>query len=322
VEELPSYGENVIVLLLMDEFCLFPAYLGKVRFVFKTHGFSLYPAGLLRERTPAALAKLIRDEAIWISRLGAFAMRNRGHLYPERRMVVPLGYGPPPDLPIKPFAQRRYTLSFVGSIEQRSYHPFSVRGLLRTPKSIARARMARAVQAIAERMPGDIYFNVTGSFEESITSDGAGYAQVMSDTKICLAPRGSSVETFRLYEAMRQGCVVICDRHPPHWFYRDCPMVQIGDWSKLDAVLTELLADPARLQELHHRSLKWWEEVASERAVAQAMAARLAQSQPDAAKRLRPAEGSSFPARIRKWSYMQARSIRSALTKSARYLIS
>src|ERR1700684_4709093 len=96
----------------------------------------------------------------------------------------------------------------------------------------------------------------------------------MPDTKICLAPRGSSVETYRFFEAMRQGCVVICDRLPPHCFYVGCPAIQIDDWSNLEAEVNALSADPERLTDLHRRSLAWWDEKLSERAVAQQVIAR------------------------------------------------
>jgi hypothetical protein len=90
----------------------------------------------------------------------------------------------------------------------------------------------------------------------------------MAETKICLAPRGSSVETYRFFEALRQGCVVICDRLPPHWFYDGCPAIQIDDWRDLEAQVAKLLADPQRLFFLHRESLAWWEAKCSEHALA------------------------------------------------------
>jgi hypothetical protein len=105
-----------------------------------------------------------------------------------------------------------------------------------------------------------------------MTGAGDRYTEIMADTKIALAPRGSSVETYRFFEAMRQGCIVICDRLPPHWFYVGCPAIQIGDWGDLEAEVKALSADPERLKDLHRRSLAWWDEKLSERAVAQVIA--------------------------------------------------
>jgi hypothetical protein len=116
-------------------------------------------------------------------------------------------------------------------------------------------------------------YGATASFTEStMTGTGDRYTEIMADTKIALAPRGSSVETYRFFEAMRQGCVVICDRLPPHWFYVGCPAIQIDDWSNLEAEVNALSADPERLTDLHRRSLAWWDEKLSERAVAQVIA--------------------------------------------------
>jgi hypothetical protein len=98
-----------------------------------------------------------------------------------------------------------------------------------------------------------------------MTGAGDRYTEIMADTRIALAPRGSSVETYRFFEAMRQGCVVICDRLPPHWFYAGCPAVQIDDWGNLEAEVKALSADPERLKDLHRRSLAWWDEKLSER---------------------------------------------------------
>jgi hypothetical protein len=133
--------------------------------------------------------------------------------------------------------------------------------------------MADSLQKMAAAGPDAVFYGTTASFTEStMTGAGGRYTEIMADTKIALTPRGSSVETYRLFEAMRQGCVVICDRLLPHWFYVGCPAVQIDDWGNLGAEVKALAADPERLADLHRRSLAWWEEKLSERAVAQVIA--------------------------------------------------
>ena len=47
------------------------------------------------------------------------------------------------------------------------------------------------------------------------------YMKEMANSKICLAPRGTSFETFRHYEAASVGCVVVSYRLPPTWFNRN-----------------------------------------------------------------------------------------------------
>jgi hypothetical protein len=276
VAELPSYGMNVVVLLLMEEFCEIPPYFDKVLYVFKTHGFYPYVNPSQLGKSVALMVKAIRDAGRWVYRSGPLAVRYgpaiaRG----ERGMIVPLGFARQTDLPGKLFAERCYAISFIGSVKQRAYHPLSIRALLGTPKDIARSRMLDELRQLAASMPNEVFWADTGSYMDGILSDGVRYSELMADSKICLAPRGSSTETFRLFEGMRQGCVVICDRVPRHWFFEDCPFIQLDDWAELGPCVNALLSDPERLFELHRRALDWWERRCSPNALAGVMANRL-----------------------------------------------
>lgn len=267
--DLPSYGSDVVAVILQDECCTIPRYLGRVRFVFKAYGFrpqfGCAPHGKM---LLASLLKLGKDCAVWALHLATFVRENGVSVPRQGRLVIPLGYARQSDIPAKPFGTRRYLMSFLGSVEQYAVHPLSPRALLGTPKTIARSRMAEAARQLVSATPGDVFFATTGSYSESIVSDGASYSNIMADTKICLAPRGSSAETYRFFEALRHGCIVICDRLPPHWFYDGCPAVQIDDWRDLEASVRPLIADPEHLFALHRESLAWWESKCSERAVA------------------------------------------------------
>jgi hypothetical protein len=274
VDELPSYGDDVVAVIRSDEECWVPPYLNKVRYVFKTYGFEPWCGASLSGQSPASVLKCMRDWGLWSWRYLTYLSENG---FPprngDRKMVLPLGYARQTDLPGKPFESRNYLVGFLGSIENREYPKFSPKRLVATPKVIARSRMAESLQMLAAWAPESVFYGTTASFTES-TMSGAGdrYTEIMADTKIALAPRGSSVETYRFFEAMRQGCVVICDRLPPHWFYLGCPAIQIGDWSNLETEVKALSADPERLTDLHGRSLAWWNEKLSEHAVAQVIA--------------------------------------------------
>ena len=268
VPNLPSYGDNVVAVLVTDEECVIPPYSNKVRFVFKTYGFTPWCGASIRGLAMASVVKCARDWARWAYHFALFLRRNGFSIEHARTMVMPLGYARQTDAPSKPFEKRRYLLGFLGSIENRAYPRFSVKTLVSTPKRLARSRMAESLQNLAAAAPDSVYFGATASFSES-TAIGAAerYSEIMADTKICLAPRGSSVETYRFFEGMRQGCVVICDRLPPHWFYRGCPAIQIDDWGNLEAEVKTLTAEPQRLAELHRKTLAWWRTQLSEAAV-------------------------------------------------------
>ena len=273
VPDLPSYGDKVVAVLATDEECVIPRYLNKVRFVFKTWGFQPWCGVLLRDQSAASVLKCVRDWAKWAYQFALFLRENGSFPKPGRRMVMPMGYARQTDLPVKPFESRRYLVGFLGSVENKPYPRFSLKRLVGTPKQTARIRMVESLRKLAATAPDSVFCGTTASFAES-TAKGAGdrYSEIMADTKICAAPRGSSVETYRFFEAMRQGCIVICNRLPPHWFYVGCPAIQIDDWRNLEAEVNALSADPRRLSDLHRETLAWWRTKLSEPAVASVIA--------------------------------------------------
>jgi hypothetical protein len=268
VPELPSYGDDVVAVIASDEECVIPPYLNKVRFVFKTIGFYPWCGASVREQSVASVLKCARDWTRWARHFALFLCKNGFSLKQGRRMVMPMGYARQTDAPGKPFDTRRYLVGFLGSIENRAHPRFSPKRLVGTPKHIARSQMVESLQKLAASMPDIVYYGATASFRES-TALGAGerYSEIMADTKICLAPRGSSVETYRFFEGMRQGCVVICNRLPPHWFYAGRPAIQIDDWGNLEAEVKALTADPRRLSDLHRETLAWWRTKLSDPAI-------------------------------------------------------
>jgi len=268
VRDLPSYRDNVIAVLVTDEECVIPHYIRKVRFVFKTYGFHPWCGDLLRDPSPASLLKCARNWAVWARHLASFVRGNGFSFTHGGKMVIPLGYARQTDLPVKPIEARRYLVGFLGSLENKDYRAFSPKRLVGTPKHVARSRMADSLRKLAAEAPDSVFFGTTASFTESVSRGAEGrYSEIMADTKIALAPRGSSVETYRFFEAMRQGCVVICDPLPSHWFYVGCPAIQIDDWRNLGTELKALTASPQRLSDLHRETLDWWRTKLSEPAV-------------------------------------------------------
>ncbi len=102
VDELPSYGDNVVAVIRSDEECWFPPYLNKVRCVFKTYGFAPWCGASLQ--SPASVLKCARDWGRWSWHYLSYLRESgfsRGRA--DRKMVVPLGYARQTDLPGKPF---------------------------------------------------------------------------------------------------------------------------------------------------------------------------------------------------------------------------
>jgi hypothetical protein len=83
-----------------------------------------------------------------------------------------------------------------------------------------------------------------------------------------LCPRGRGIETYRIIEAARAGCVIFSDRLPPHHFYENAPIVYFDSWNKLLKTLKEHLQDPKSLERRQSETLAWWENTVNEKSVA------------------------------------------------------
>lgn len=267
---IPVHGPDVVVLIYGDEHCRVPAYASQVAAVIKCHGFMpnftprVWPLRLMQ----IEWVELLRNLALWLPSGWRYlflpSVRARCHL-------VPLGYGASadfdPELDVVPIHERRYLMSFLGSVS--SVPGRGLRSLVGTPKSYSRRRMLAALRQVeACRPAGEIRIGLTGSFQESLGHASSRYLEVLAQTRLCPAPRGTAHETLRIYEALRLGCIVISDRLPSHPFYAGSPIIQISDWKRLPALLQDLERDPGRLAALQRSSLAYWRDILSEAALA------------------------------------------------------
>ncbi|MDQ4137427.1 MAG: glycosyltransferase family 47 protein [Actinomycetota bacterium] len=283
VNRLPSYGQNVVAVVLGDESCRIPRYVHKVRVVFKCYGTVLARGSALSPMAPFGLLTLLHFGKNWLRRLPSVlhfrSQQLRAALarQPLRQNIydIPIGYSNQLDLPMKEMAARPYDIGFAGSINHEAYRVWSPKFYLGTPKSRSRRRMIQSVEEIARQHPEyRVKLSITSSFRESRTADARAYSEELMDTKVCLVPRGASLETYRFFEAIRYGCVVVTEALPPRWFYDGSPAVQVEDWGMLPRVLPELL-DEATLERMHQESLRWWTTTCSEAAVGAYMAEML-----------------------------------------------
>jgi hypothetical protein len=281
VERLPAYGDRVVAVLLGDEGARIPRYTPRVRAVFKAYGVRPQIPGRLRDAgARVAVAQLLQQAVRWGRWIpgGAaharerVARRLRGAPPPGGILTIPLGTFNQVDLPVLTMPERTVDVAFAGSVE----HSGSWRQRVASPKVQARREMLAAVRALAGRRPGLVVdLRVTSSFKASEATPAAEYSASLVAARVCLAPRGTSAETFRVLEGLRAGCVVIADRLPPRAFYDGSPVVQLDRWDRLAEVVEPLLADPAALGRCQAAGLAWWRERCSEEAVGAALARRL-----------------------------------------------
>jgi hypothetical protein len=276
---LPEYGEQVVVLLLGEEIGRVPRYIRHVGAVFKTMRMRPY-LGIRNWKLDALrfglLVKAVRDWAgHWIS---TYAAAHPPRAWPRRVhkdatcLDVPLGYLNLEELPQKTMRERPFHGFFAGQVVAPK--KAGVLGLVPLPKNESRKSMLASVEKLMRRHSG---FRFDGPGVDDFAtgqqiSDRRSYSQRMMDAKLCLAPRGNVVDTFRFFEGMRSGCVVVCEPLPPERFYAGAPVIEISDWNELADKIVPLFEDDEALEILRQRTLDWWEKKSSEAATGREMA--------------------------------------------------
>lgn len=111
------------------------------------------------------------------------------------------------------------------------------------------------------------FIKFTTNFGEGLNLEQYNY--MLNNSKIVICPYGAvTEETFRHYEAMRAGCVVVTLKMPDVFPYKDSPLVQINSWYDLNSTINKLLKNPTLIDEIHNKTLNWWNQKCSEESVA------------------------------------------------------
>lgn len=292
IQELPSYGDDVVVVLMGDEWCRFPSYLGKVRAIFRSHNnWPMYTGKLadgLSYGNVITFLQFMRLHLLGLPGRVAYLAswcRNllRGQARKTETYIIPLGYANQLNLPITPLKERTTDLIFMGSLNNQIPDKSSLKYWLQSPKNVAREQMLESAHTLQRKRPDlHIYLQGTEQFTGNlfgkvllVEDEKTRYSRKMMNARICLVPRGSSLETFRLFEAVRYGCVAICDRLPERWYYSGLPAVQLDNWNNLEGIVEELLGNPDRMQRLHQAALDYWQTACSEAVLGRFIAEQL-----------------------------------------------
>lgn len=101
-------------------------------------------------------------------------------------------------------------------------------------------------------------FNVTTGFMRGFK--GKEYYKKLYNSKVVFCPPGNiSNETYRFYEAMMCGCVIISPTLPDTEIYRDVPVIQVEDFNNNAAkVASDLLEDKVSLTYLQNKNIEFW----------------------------------------------------------------
>ena len=111
-------------------------------------------------------------------------------------------------------------------------------------------------------------FNITRGFNMGLSPEE--YSQKLYQSKIVVCPAGNvSMETFRHYEAMRSGAIVVSPRLPQTKIYKGAAICQVDNWEQnVGQAIMDLLSDPDMLQLCQERQQQTYDNRFTAKAVA------------------------------------------------------
>lgn len=214
----------------------------------------------------------------------AFCMYFKTHMrsYRDTRIkAFPLGVPAQiPLMPIEPIRDRKYSVFYSGNFGLNRVELFrslihkkwygvmgdAISNMLKKHWKYTRNAVFRFCSDFSDVYPFSI-IRFTKAFQAGYKP--REYASILAQSKIVLSPAGwQDAECFRMYEAMRQGCIVINEILPDTDFYKDIPCIQISDWAEADSIIKELLDNPQKMEAISSESFRFYNEVLSPAGVA------------------------------------------------------
>ena len=265
----PVYGRDVVVVMLQEERCKVPVYGRQVRAVIRnllSRPYIGFRPHLPVTKLEAVLSfEYARD---WYTHLRSrfYEARSDRNLAPAVRregktIRVPLGYHSQVEVPQVPMAERPLDLFFAGQVRY-TIPPGSYQHFTSTSKCEARLQLWAELETLKQQSEwnmdlGDIRANQRHELAHIYDT----YSEKMVRTRICLAPRGSVADSFRSFEGLRAGCLVVANPLPrDEYMYPDAPILYINHWREIEGILRKYARNVDLLEEWRARSLAWWHD--------------------------------------------------------------
>lgn len=277
---LPEYGNHVVAILWQEERCKIPVYSRHIRGVLRygpaTPFLGFHPRLGINKYEAVLTFQYLRDTALHFRTKRQMLAPHPNwppvvHGIP-RILFIPLGYHSQEELPQVPMADRNLDAFFAGEVHT-PVSKSSYRHWLTTSKTQARKQLWNTLLKLKQDPEWRIDMGDIAGGEGTPRRQGFGsYSEKMINSRICPAPRGTIAESYRLYEGLRAGCLVISNRLPEASFLRGAPIIQIDNWNKLPALLKKYARDLDALEHYRKASLDFWKNHLSEPIIAQQVA--------------------------------------------------
>jgi len=273
VKRIPSQGRHVIAVVISEEIGKTPMYSGDIGLTFKCYGttpdwepnkISIDYLGF------SSLARTLRNIFLSIPYLIKYTKSNKNNVF-----NIPIGYtGRPKDGDIKRVDKREIDVFFAGTVKRKNEVRGIIKSLVAPPKVISRNRMKKEVKKLNKKEDIKLYTKFGNSRDEKPLQRDE-YMKKMRNSKICLSPRGNNIETWRLFEAAKSGCIVLSKKLPKRWYYNKCPIIQINDWREVNKKILKLLRNEKNMLERQKRTIEWYRNSCSPNALGKFMAEKI-----------------------------------------------
>jgi hypothetical protein len=194
---------------------------------------------------------------------------------------IPLGYYAKPNLDLIPMEERLYNMSFIGCLNRNRLQLASMLSKIPSLAIILSSyakeyRILGLINHMVKWLHPRDYYGFTGDFGRGV--DQQLYSNLLHSSKISLCPRGwSNVESFRIYESMRAGCVTITEALPDRTYYKGIPALQVDNWKDGLDLARYYLNHPYLLKKRGEECRKFYEEKLSPEATAKIIMDKLAE---------------------------------------------
>lgn len=173
---------------------------------------------------------------------------------------------------IIPIRERLFNITFTGCLNRNRVQLVSTLtnipikwiglGLLFTKKFTL-----KILNNLAKYKYNNDYYQFNDGFNNGLNEED--YNFILRNTKIALCPKGwVNTETFRLYEAMKWGCVVISEELPDRSYYKGIPIIKVKDWNEGIEIANELIKDINKLEEMSKKNIQFYKDNLSPEATA------------------------------------------------------
>lgn len=116
---------------------------------------------------------------------------------------------------------------------------------------------------LSNKINGNNFIKFTSGFNAGIQHDK--YLKLLNNSKVVLCPKGfMSSESFRHFEAIRAGSVVITEKLPNTYFYKKFPCVSINNWTVGLKKAEKLILDVNWLKKMQKKNRVFYDNNLSE----------------------------------------------------------